>query len=187
MKNQPLKKEVNKKHRHNYGSGDCCCGQHSHNHNHNDDIFKRFENENISFLYPSNWQLEHTALNGIDDSIQLSNNSGSFWFLKKYPFGTNPEAIAREAVAAMEAEYKEIETEPFEKQAFGKIITGFDISFFYLDLVNSAKVLCFEDNGLVYAVFWQTGNQLLIRSDDSLPVEDVLEAITHSLFAGFAE
>ncbi|MCL2744290.1 MAG: hypothetical protein FWE67_10600 [Planctomycetaceae bacterium] len=176
------KKKSSKKCSHKHCSGDCRCG-HCHESSQNQGDFKRFENANISFLYPSNWQLEHTTGKYIEESVTLSNDNGAFWMLCKYPFGTNPEEIAREAVAAMESEYDQIETEPFEKNMFGKKITGFEMTFFYLDLMNLAKIICFEDNKLMSAVFWQTGNQLIIRSEDSLPVEDVLEAITYSLLA----
>ncbi|MDR1141169.1 MAG: hypothetical protein LBL62_05710, partial [Planctomycetaceae bacterium] len=67
---------------------------------------------------------------------------------------------------------------------FGKTVTGFEMTFFYLDLMNFATVLCFEQDGSTLSVFWQTGNQLIIRNDESVPAEKVLEAVTFSLLQG---
>lgn len=117
-------------------------------------------------------------------SIQLTNGDGAFWLLKKYPFGTNPDEVAKEVLAAMQEEYEDMEADRFDRIFFDKTVTGFEMTFFYLDLMNFATVLCFEQGGLTLAVFWQTGNQLIIRNDESVPVEKVLEAVTFSLLRG---
>jgi hypothetical protein len=107
--------------------------------------------------------------------------------LKKYPFGTNPDEIAKEALIVMQEEYEDMEVDRFDRILFDKMITGFEMTFFYLDLMNFAKILCFEQDGLTFAVFWQTGNQLIIRNEESVPVEKVLEAVTFSLLQGHCE
>ncbi|MDR2754187.1 MAG: hypothetical protein LBC20_00640 [Planctomycetaceae bacterium] len=117
-------------------------------------------------------------------SIQLTNEDGAFWLLKKYPFGTNPDEIAKEVLTLMQEEYEDMEVDRFDRIFFDKTVTGFEMTFFYLDLMNLATVLCFEQDGLTFAVFWQTGNQLIINNDESVPIEKVLEAVTLSLLQG---
>ncbi len=141
--------------------------------------FLEYDSQGIYFAYPENWTLEQA-----DDTVQLANKGGAFWLLKTYPFGTNPEAVAGEALSAMQDEYLDMEFERLDMEMFEKRITGFEIHFFYLDLMNLARVLAFEDAGRTFAVFWQTGNQLIVNNGETVPVEKVLEAITFSFLRG---
>ncbi|GHT24184.1 hypothetical protein FACS189419_08960 [Planctomycetales bacterium] len=145
---------------------------------------KEYTAHSIYIAYPENWQLEENETETINGSLMLSNENGAFWLLKKYPFGTNPDRIAEEAVEAMQTEYENVEVERFDKSLFGKSIIGFEMTFFYLDLMNLATVLCFEQDGQTWTVFWQTGNQLILHNDETVPVEQVLEAITLSMLRG---
>ncbi|MDR0522120.1 MAG: hypothetical protein LBH00_09755 [Planctomycetaceae bacterium] len=145
---------------------------------------KEYTRHHLYFAYPENWILEESEIGAADGMLQLSNHSGAFWILKKYPFGTNPDDIAEEAAETMRSEYDDIEVNRFDKVVHGKRITGFEMTFFYLDLMNVATVLCFEHAGQTFAVFWQTGNQLIIHNGETVPVEDVLEAITESFLRG---
>jgi hypothetical protein len=145
---------------------------------------KEYCRNDIYLAYPENWILEEFEMDTAIGSIQLSNDDGAFWLLKKYPFGTNPDEIAQEAVTTMQEEYDDMEVHRFDQILFDKSITGFEMTFFYLDLMNLAKVLCFEQDALTFAVFWQTGNQLIIHDEEAVPVERVLEAITFSLIRG---
>ena len=146
--------------------------------------FREYDKHDIYFAYPENWTLEQSDMGTASGMVQLTNDSGAFWLMKIHPFGTNPEEIAREALSAMQDEYLDMEFERIDMEMFEKSITGFEIHFFYLDLMNLARVLAFEEDGLTYAVFWQTGNQLIIHNDETVPVEKVLEAITFSFLRG---
>lgn len=145
---------------------------------------KKYAHHGIYFAYPENWILEESDMGSTDGMLQLTNSTGAFWILKKYPFGTNPESIASEAAEAMQSEYDDIEVVRFEKNMHGKAVTGFEMTFFYLDLMNLAAVFCFEQDGQTLAVFWQTGNQLIVHNEEAVPVEDVLAAVTETLLRG---
>ncbi|MDR0336424.1 MAG: hypothetical protein LBI18_04970, partial [Planctomycetaceae bacterium] len=145
---------------------------------------KEYHSYGIYFGYPENWIMEESAMDTAVGSIQLTNADGAFWLLKKNPFGTNPDEIAKDVLMLMQEEYEDMEVDRFDRILFGKTVTGFEMTFFYLDLMNFATVLCFEQDGLTFSVFWQTGNQLIIRNDESVPAEQVLEAITFSLLRG---
>lgn len=146
--------------------------------------FKEYNAHGIYVAYPENWLLEENEMQTDAGSLLLSHDEGVFWMLKKHPLGVDMEQIIDEAVSAMQEEYEDMESHRIEKELFGKRIVGFEITFFYLDLMNLATVLCFEWDGLIYAVFWQTGNQLIIRADESAPAEKVLEAMTFSFLRG---
>ncbi|MDR0870846.1 MAG: hypothetical protein LBN39_08650 [Planctomycetaceae bacterium] len=145
---------------------------------------EQYDRNNLYFVYPSNWSIDESEMETPEGTVQLSNGGGAFWLLKKYPFGTNPDDVARSVIKIMQQEYDDIEIDRFDKIVFDKNITGFEMTFFYLDLMNSAQVLCFEQDGIMYAVFWQTGNQLIILPEEDAPTDRVLEAITLSLLKG---
>ena len=86
---------------------------------------------------------------------------------------------------AMQGEYTDLEYDRIDRIVGEKAITGYDITFFCLDLMNVAQVLSFEQNNITYAVFWQTGNQLIIHNSEEVATEKVLEAMTLSLLRHF--
>lgn len=145
---------------------------------------REYDAHGIYFASPENWLLEESDMEKADGSLQVANGDGAFWLLKKYPFGTNPDEIIREALEAMQAEYADLEYDRFDRIQFEKAVTGYEITFFCLDLMNVAQVLSFEQDGITYAVFWQTGNQLIIHDDEEIPTERVLDAMTYSLLRG---
>ena len=138
----------------------------------------------IYFAYPENWMLEENEMETAEGSVSLSNEQGAFWTLKKYPLGMDPDDIVRAVAETMQAEYANTEWNRFEKIECDKLIVGFEMTFFYLDLMNLAMVLCFEQEEHTFAVYWQTGNQLIIHDGKSVSVEEVMEAITYSLLRG---
>ena len=146
--------------------------------------FKEYDAAGLYFAYPKNWELEESDMGSEAGNLLLSNGDGAFWMLKKYPAGTDPEEIAREALTAMRDEYEDMEIERIETGLFGQSLVGFEMTFFYLDLMNLAKILCYEQDGSMHAVFWQTGNQLVIADEELVPTDKVLEAITFSLLRG---
>lgn len=146
--------------------------------------FKEYDTHGVYFAYPENWELDDAEMETPEGMVVLGSESGAFWILKTYPAGTEPEEVAREALSAMQDEYLDLEFELIDQEIFGKSITGFEIHFFYLDLMNLARVLAFEEADRIFVVFWQTGNQLIIQNEETVPVEKVLEAITFSFLRG---
>jgi hypothetical protein len=143
-----------------------------------------YDKHNVYICYPENWELQETQMNKIDGTIQISNGDGAFWILKKYPAGQNPDEIAEEALQIMRAEYQDMEVDRVDEIMYEKYVTGFEMTFFYLDLMNEARILTFDTGLLTYAVFWQTGNQLIIHADKEVPTDQVLDAITISFLRG---
>ncbi|MDR1483725.1 MAG: hypothetical protein LBT09_02760 [Planctomycetaceae bacterium] len=143
-----------------------------------------YDKHNVYICYPDNWEFCEAGMNRVDGTIQISNGDGAFWMLKKYPAGQNPDEIADEALEAMRSEYQDMEVERVDKVMYEKYVTGFEMTFFYLDLMNEARVLTFDTGKLTYAIFWQTGNQLIIHADKEITTDQVLDAITISFLRG---
>ncbi len=146
--------------------------------------FKEYDANGLYFAYPSNWELEETDMDEVEGALQLTGPDGAFWILRKYPLETQAEEIVEQVVETMRTDYQDMEIVPLEKSLFGKTLRGAEMNFFYLDLMNTASVLCYADELTTYAVFWQTGNQLIVGNDDGVPVEKVFEAIVYSLLRG---
>ncbi|MDR2643557.1 MAG: hypothetical protein LBC74_12270 [Planctomycetaceae bacterium] len=143
-----------------------------------------YDKHNVYICYPDNWDFCEKGMNRIDGMIQISNGDGAFWMLKKYPSSQAPNDIANEVLAAMRLEYQDMEVERVSEVMYDKFVTGFEMTFFYLDLMNEARVLTFDTGLLTYAIFWQTGNQLIIHADKEVPTDRVLDAITVSFLRG---
>ena len=146
--------------------------------------FRIYDANGLYFAYPSNWELEETEMDEVEGAVQLSSPDGAFWMLRKYPPDTDADGIVESVVEAMRTDYQDMEINRVEKSLFGKTLRGAEMMFFYLDLMNTASVLCYGDDLTTYAVFWQTGNQLIIAVDEVVPLEKVFEAITYSLLRG---
>ena len=146
--------------------------------------FKTYDANGLFFAYPTNWELEETEMDEVEGAIQLSSPDGAFWILRKYPLGVDVGGIVDSVVELMRTDYQDMEIVPMEKTLFGNTLRGAEMNFFYLDLMNTASVLCYSDELTTYAIFWQTGNQLIIQDEGPAPLEQVFEAITYSLLRG---
>ena len=146
--------------------------------------FKTYDANGLYFAYPTNWDIEETEMDEVEGAVQLSNPDGAFWILRKYPLETEVDEVVESVVEVMRTEYQDMEIVRIEKDLFGKTLRGAEMTFFYLDLMNTASVLCYSDSLTTYAVFWQTGNQLIVGNDEPVSLEQVFEAITYSLLRG---
>jgi hypothetical protein len=143
---------------------------------------QHYSHHGINFSYPEHWTLEEDHMETAEGSLVLSHDeSGAFWTLQKYPAGTNPEVVIWEAVATMQSEYADIECDRFEKKIAGKSVIGFEMTFFFLDMMNVAMVICFEQSGQIISVFWQTSNQQIVVDGKKVSPEKTMESITRSL------
>jgi hypothetical protein len=114
-----------------------------------------FNKMGISFQYPDNWALdEEDALAG-RRSVTVYSPGGAFWSISVHPRSADPLRMAKAAVDAMKEEYKELEAEETEETVAGREMVGYDLSFYYLDLTNTASVRCIQTDRATYAVFYQ--------------------------------
>jgi hypothetical protein len=138
-----------------------------------------FSKLGISFQYPDNWVLdEKDALAG-RQSVTVYSPGGGFWSISIHPQSVDPQSLARAAVDAMKQEYGEVESEAVEETMAGRQLGGFDLKFYYLDLISTATVRCVRIDHATYAIFSQAED----RDFDDLGM--VFRAITTSFLAGF--
>lgn len=141
----------------------------------------KFHRLGINFEYPDNWTLDEEDAMAGQRSITVCSPGGAFWSVTEHPRGTDPECLARAAVDAIKQEYKEVEVEAASDIVAGREMEGYDMHFFYLDLINSASVRCLRTRRTTYTVFYQAEDRDFER------LHLVFQAITTSFINGLKE
>lgn len=131
----------------------------------------------IRFLYPDNWTLdEQEAVEG-NRSVSVYSPGGAFWSIALHHADADLGELAATAVATLKEEYPDSEAEAVSEQIGGQSIRGYDLSFFYLDLTNTALIRSFCTSTASCLVLCQAEDGEL---EDLAPV---FRAITTSLLA----
>jgi hypothetical protein len=136
-----------------------------------------YEKLGIRFLYPDNWQLDEEETLGGNRSITVFSPGGAFWSIVLHPTKADPSELAAAALDALKAEYQDSEAEPVCERIADRSISGYDMSFFYLDFTNTALIRSFRTPTASCLVLCQAEDRELI---DLAPV---FLAITTSLLA----
>jgi hypothetical protein len=129
----------------------------------------------IKFQYPESWTLDEDDAVAGRGSVTVYSPGGAFWSVSVHPHTADPHKLAKAAIKAMEEEYKEVEPEETQETIADREMIGYDLNFYYLDLISSAMVRCLRTNRATYAVFCQAED----REFDEL--RQVFLAMTTSL------
>ncbi len=139
-----------------------------------------YDSDGIKFSYPSNWTLQEDVLDDDTDIIMITCPDESFWMLAVYPGDVDPDQAAQNVLGMMTGEYENVENFPVKRYISDRILHGYEMNFFYLDLTSTALVLGFSEGNQTYIVYWQTCDRLAV-SQESNSCADVFEAMTTSL------
>lgn len=137
-----------------------------------------YDQVGVQFLYPENWELADEPSDDLPRVISVTSPTGGFWALHVYDSSAEPGELAGEVLQSMGQEYDSLESEPATEQIGPVEATGFDMEFYCLDFVTSARVRAFRRGPRTCVVL----SQAETRDFDKLA--DVFRAITLSLFAG---
>ena len=137
-----------------------------------------FDNLGITFQYPDNWQLDDEEIRSGQSAVTVFSPGGAFWSVAMHPSSADPAKMAQAAVDAMRLEYESLEAEPVSETIDGRQLTGFDLSFFYLDLTNTACIRCLRAGGATFTIFYQAEDR------EFRDIGLVLQAMTISLLRG---
>jgi hypothetical protein len=131
----------------------------------------------IAFQYPDNWILDEADAVAGQRSITVSSPCGAFWSVALHPASVDPASLAQGVVDAMKEEYKEVEIDEVHDTLAGHALVGYDMSFYYLDFVNSAQIRSLRLGSTTCTIFCQAED----RDFDKLAM--VFRAITASLLS----
>ncbi|MEZ6086931.1 MAG: hypothetical protein R3C05_02635 [Pirellulaceae bacterium] len=110
-------------------------------------------------MYPDNWDVTGPVDDGESEGFMIESPNGMFFSLNRYAGRNDFEHILREAVAVMNAEYEEVESEtyvseePFEKQS------GAELQFYCNNLVITSRLLAIPHQSDVLLVQMQAENR----------------------------
>ncbi len=114
-----------------------------------------FDDFGIRFEYPNDWELDVDD-DGTRQVISLQSPEGPAFLMVTLDGECPPPAeVADEALAAMQAEYPELDARPVLEVIDGQRAVGHDLDFFSLDMTNGCSIRCFRTPRRTVLVFAQ--------------------------------
>lgn len=139
---------------------------------------KTFDRLGVKFQYPDNWTLDDSDAVAGRESVTIYSPAGPFWSLAIHPGDANLESLGKDVVETIQGEYTEVEVEPLRETLLDEELVGYEMHFFYLDLITTIEVRCFRLGDRAYTVYCQGED----RGFDALA--KVFQAMTVSLISG---
>jgi hypothetical protein len=139
-----------------------------------------YQNHGIQFQYPENWQVIEEDKEWPRE-VYVESPCGGFWSLHVYSPPDDPHQLVGDVLEVMRAEYKSVEAESAHEKIGGSDANGYDLFFFYLDLVVRCRVRGFTLNDKTLVLLTQAEDRDFERL---LPVFD---AMTTSLVRHLGE
>ena len=96
-----------------------------------------FEQSGLRFEYPDNWSVELPEEGKSGEQVVVSSPETAFWHLSRHPSEVELEPLFDEVLAALRAEYQDIEVEPAHESLEDFELEGYDVNFICLDLTNT--------------------------------------------------
>jgi len=141
----------------------------------------RFDKLGVSFQYPENWTLDDSdALLG-RKSVTVYSPGGGFWSVAIHSGSADPAKLAAAVLDAMKKEYPGLEVDETSETVAGHELTGYDLAFYYLDLINTALIRSLRVGPTTYTIFCQAED----REFEKLQM--VFRAMTTSLVSGLKD
>jgi hypothetical protein len=114
-----------------------------------------FSKWGISFQYPGNWSLSHEDDPSQARSISVQSPGSGFWMLQVYQGPVSAEELAAEALRTMRQEYDEIEVTHVHERIDRAEAVGYDMQFYFLDLIVTSRVRSFVVGDKTYVTMCQ--------------------------------
>jgi hypothetical protein len=133
-----------------------------------------FERSGVRFRYPADWQVE-TEDGGDGWTVTLQSPKTAFLLVSLRPDAESPAQVADEALAALKAEYPELDAETAVDSLAGQPAIGHDIDFITVDTAILCWTRCVETPAGALLVMCQTSEY------DRAENEPVLRAVCGSL------
>ncbi len=102
-----------------------------------------FDRSGVRFQYPGHWTLDvEDAGDGWTATVQSGQTA--FLLASLRPDAGDPAQLADEALAALTAEYKELDAAPVVEPFAGRPAVGHDIDFLTLDTATTCRTRCLD-------------------------------------------
>lgn len=130
-----------------------------------------FDKNGLRFAYPDNWVVEEDDEGTADAAATANSPQTAFWSVMLYRGQRELEPLTRTVLEVLQSEYPQLEVDPAGEVDH----VGFDVSFSYVDLLNTASIRAFHRGGDTYLVLCQAEDHELEK------VEPVFAAMTASI------
>jgi hypothetical protein len=138
-----------------------------------------YEKDGLRFAYPENWTVDEDDHAQADVAVTVNSPQTAFWSVMYYHGTRDVRKLASCVLDVLKSEYPQLEVDEAASSIDGGDACGYDLSFSYVDLLNTATIRAFQQQGRTYLVLSQA-------EDHELPVvEPVFEAMTASLVREF--
>ena len=123
-----------------------------------------FHEDGIRFQYPDSWQLtREDAENGWTVSVQSPETA---FFMLTFDQGMpDPDLVVETVLEALRADYPDLEAEDALESIAGQPALGHNITFFSLDLTNTAGTRCFYADTGTILLMWQANDLELAQME----------------------
>ena len=133
-----------------------------------------YDSHGITFQYPADWVVTEQE-QGDECLISVSGPGTSFWSVGLFRDRPHPDLVLETALAVFKDEYPDLDVYETEEELLGQQATGYDIEFFCLELVNTARLRAFLAEEFTVLVMCQADDTEL---ETSTPL---FEALSQSL------
>lgn len=133
-----------------------------------------FNRSGIQFQYPTNWALDLEE-DGDSWTATVQSNELAFLLVSFRPDAADPAELVDEALAALEEEYKEIDSENVVESFNGRPALGHNVDFLTVDMAITCRTRGFDTPGGPALVMVQ------FSEHDREKNERVLDAICASM------
>ena len=116
----------------------------------------RYDHSGVRFLYPENWTISDEQFDEIPQSVTVQSTGSAFWSVHIYPASFRPTDLTAEALAAMSKEYDNLESSQCVEWIGENQATGYDLEFYCLDFVVTAKTLALTISDRTYLLVYQS-------------------------------
>jgi hypothetical protein len=103
-----------------------------------------FDRDGISFRYPANWLVEVAESEEGGWNVTMQSPDTAFVMVSLQPEANDPADLSDQTLAAMRAEYKEMDAENVTETVAGRVAIGFDADFLTVDTPTTCRVRCLD-------------------------------------------
>jgi hypothetical protein len=137
-----------------------------------------YDENGIRFEYTPAWTMEVTD-SGPLTTINLEHPAGvAFLIVTSDDSCPDPGEVADTILETLREEYAELEDEPFEEVVNKRLVSGYDVQFFALDLSNTARIRSFRTFTRTITVYGQWSD--LVEDEASDLAETIIRSVEHS-------
>ncbi len=140
-----------------------------------------YDRHGVRFQYPENWSLCEESTRWPRE-ITLESPTGALWALHVYFPPDSPARLLDDALAAMQREYQGVESTSVTEQLHASTsAAGYDLCFFYLDLIVECHLRAFTYRDKTFLILMQAEER------EFQQLHPVFQAMTTSLIRHLVE